>query len=202
MPATLYASGPEAGLPANVVLKIQLSIVDDAKRQDQGNSPMAVAAPHDAPSERPSPEMAAPTTFEADSAWPEIWDGRPAGSSWPVAPDTLQAATMAPTRDAWPEADREVYAPPVGLAAPELGALAVATTPAPELTAPRVTTINEPQPDLWFLSAESAETAETDTESGEKPARSLLTVGLTVGMAILVILLVLVFIQLMTSLLR
>jgi hypothetical protein len=60
------------------------------------------------------------------------------------------------------------------------------------------------QSDLWFLSTEPADAAQSRDEdmTEDKQGSSVLTAVLTIGMAILVIVLVLVFIQLMTSLLR
>ncbi|HYI23610.1 MAG TPA: hypothetical protein VEX62_13355 [Candidatus Limnocylindrales bacterium] len=253
-PATIYASGPESGLPANVVLRIELSIVDDAKRLNVTNVASAsefaprveeiVAAQSAEPAEPPEQAEVAEaaqatepvvqatepvvTAQADDSAWPAIWDpDRPdSGFATPAAiaanpsdawawTDPTPAQTpyglTAPT-DTWPEVDRPQdafadsadmsaampIAPLAPLAANDESAAASAGQ-----ASPRISTIAEPQSDLWFLSAEPETVAEeaAGETAVEKPGMSLLTVGLTIGMAILVIVLVLVFIQLMTSLL-
>ena len=234
-------------MPANVVLRIELSIVDDAKRLNVSNVASAsefaprveemVAAqsaqssepPEPKPSEPVQPPEPAVTAQVDDSAWPAIWDpDRPttqfATTAAVVADPTDAWAWTDPTpaespfelstsTNTWPEVDRaqDPFAEPRDMApamplAP-LAPLAVtdesaapAATPA---ASPRISTIAEPQSDLWFLSAEPETSAnEVPAEAAaEKTGMSLLTMGLTIGMAILVIVLVLVFIQLMTSLL-
>ncbi len=235
-PATIYASGPESGLPANVVLRIELSIVDDAKRLSVTNVASAsdfaprvdeIVATRSAEPLDPAPQADPVVTAQVDdSAWPAIWDpDRPAaGFAAPAAvaakpeegwawtdPNPAQSLYEPSTpTDTWPEVDRPQDAftePREMIAAVPLAPLAVtdesAAASAGEATSPRISTIAEPQSDLWFLSA-APETSsdEVPAEAAvEKPGMSLLTVGLTIGMAILVIVLVLVFIQLMTSLL-
>ena len=220
------------------MLRIELSIVDDAKRLNVTNVASAsefaprveealfTQSPEPAPAD-PSPEPAAAEQVD-NLAWPAIWDpDRPtAGFAAPAAVAASPADAWAWTdpapvespyelstpTDTWPEVDRpqDAFAPSPDTAPMALAPLAPlemtddsATASAKQSASPRISTIAEPQSDLWFLSAEPETTpdeAPAET-SANKPGMSLLTVGLTIGMAILVIVLVLVFIQLMTSLL-
>ena len=126
-PATIDASGPESGLPANVVLRIELSIVDDAKRLNVTNvasasefAPrveeiMSAQSPEPAPAQSAEPVAAEQVAAEQidDSAWPAIWDPDRPGTGF-AAP----AAVAANPADAWAWTDPTPAETPYGLSAP------------------------------------------------------------------------------------
>ena len=193
-PTTFVMAGPESGLPANLVLRIELAMVEEpgaaSATQDIGGQPTrapdatvprAVEAPEPEPTQAFVEDALAVSDDSAGdkkeevSEWPSVWQPAVADAFAPRSSRSLAIRPPAPA---------------------QLG---------PTRPAPRVTTIEAPQGDQWSPAAETAaptgEPAPAEAARA-RPGPSLLTAGLTVAMAVVVVVLVLVFAQLMTSLLR
>jgi hypothetical protein len=172
-PATIYA-GPEVGLPANVVLRIELSIVDEAHRAAAAR-PLTVQQIADGPAQNAT---ALPVD---DMGWPDL-DAEPTtGSAQPDA--------------AWPATDEvgDEPAQPVRAASRADGT-----------GGPRISTIEEPQSEHWFMSGEPAVNAVgggAGAATAHKPGNAWLSFVVTGVMAVAVVILVFAFVQILTGLL-
>lgn len=177
------------GAPTNLVVRIELSIVDD------GRHVLTVTPDRELPTPRhPEFEPRAPRALDPkpEPASADAWiEPAAVPKATETAPWDRPGATAAPTEVArWSEPASYANRQPHG------------ETAMPGAIQPASAAAIASDSELWFRSTEPSEAEVAAAPAAAKEPSSAFMGALTVGMAVLVIFLVLVFIQLLTSLLR